>query len=602
MYFEICGVPITSTDGLPQHICVFCWALLKKSSDFRQKCKASNTLLASHLIKIHALTTSYIETLDRSNLNTSLELMNILQCNCVPDDTKNILDKETADNLPSRPEEGLIDDEIDTQNDSLSRGKKRKNIQKARIEDFKNKHFTKLMDSDKELFYYYILKKYLTKSQSQLNNHISKINLDIDDTIDHKLLDDVEHWIIQAEVNNVIKICNNIQNTSQNRLFEYINKKYVERNILPVKQKPLKDLKWIKERRMRKGSQTTKSLAKFSKDFNFNILLMLKEDIIKDVLMRKESEIYKNAEYRCELCFMGFGSENTFQNHKAIHDPRLPYECEFCHVRSKNSTVHRRHLSFAHRYKFVCRQCGQVKRSITRAREHYRSHAGASYLCEHCGQTFRKQETRVNHIRIQHGRVPCDTCHLLFATETGLVTHKAKAHRECFKCAVCLVQFHNENALRRHAELTAQNCGKHVRPCTRCGDSFSDETTLKRHMLDNHPPDRWRPINVGPVRHRRNVDKREYTCEICFRGGFKNLSSLRKHTQRFHSNQRPYQCDHCGKTFKDKPAITRHMRVHVKLRPVSWSCADCDMTFKLRKQLFQHFLAHSTGKASACEK
>ncbi|KAI5636785.1 zinc-finger associated domain (zf-AD) domain-containing protein [Phthorimaea operculella] len=501
-YFEFCGVPISATDGLPQHICVFCRALLKKSSYFRQKCKDTYTLLTSHLLKMHALTTSYIETLDKSNLRTPLHLMEILQCNCVPDNAICTSDKETGDFNDSENIDSL---NIDS---TILHGTTTEDEEEI-IEDFKKKHFTQYMNSDKELFYYYILEKYVTKSRNQLNNFISKQNLDIDDAIDHRLIDDAKHPIIQAEVNNVIKICNDIHHRSQKRLFEYINNKYVDKIILPAKQKTPIDLDKVKEKRIKKRGRPTESLEKLSKEFNFDITVMLKEDIIKDVLKRKHSDNYKNAKYKCDLCFMGFRTENTLQNHNAIHDMGLPFECEFCHARFKNSRKQKKHLALSHRYKFVCRQCGQTNRSINYA-------------------------TRVNHIRIKHGSVSCDICHLKYATEAGLLTHKAKAHRELFKCPVCLVQFHNENALQRHTQVTAQNCGKHIRPCTRCGDSFNAEDSLKQHMLDYHPPERSRRVNAAPIQFRFGR-RGDYTCQICFMDGFKIQVESTETYSRFHS-------------------------------------------------------------------
>ncbi|KAJ2941868.1 hypothetical protein O0L34_g10682 [Tuta absoluta] len=349
-------------------------------------------------------------------------------------------------------------------------------------------------------------------------------------------------------------------------------------------------------------------LAKFSEEYNFDVKLMLSKEKVLDVEKRKESAKYIKAKYRCKLCYTGFKTESTFQNHKTLHDPSLPYECEFCHRRFKTPQKRRHHLDKQHRYKFVCQQCGQETRDVGGAREHYRTHSGVSYECEHCQMKFDKYKSRINHIRIYHGNVPCDICHMKFSSAAGLVAHKGRAHKECFKCAVCLVQFHNANALRRHAELTAQNCGKHVRPCTQCGDSFSDETTLKRHIYDKHRPDGYKGCQpcdedgVGLTRRRgyRKTGPQELICEICAMGGFKYEWYLRDHQLRKHFDERPFSCDHCGKKFKTKTCVMTHInRVHSDRR---YACPLplCNKAFRQSHHLTCHLRSHSNEKAFSC--
>ncbi|KAI5632275.1 zinc-finger associated domain (zf-AD) domain-containing protein [Phthorimaea operculella] len=496
IYTEFSGLPITSTDGLPQYICQMCCALLRKSTKFKQKCKTAYNLLLDHL-QTQPLTKSNIHTIDRTYLRSPLTYTGIIECNCEPDET---------------------------------------------------------LQPHKEVF---------CKVEPVSNE-------DANDDVHDDGYSDVDDFYENSDIK-------------------------------------LDDIGDIKSAKIPKNALSGDILAKFSEEYNFDVKLMLSKEKVLDVEKRKEHAKYKKAKYRCKLCYTGFKTESTFQNHKTLHDPSLPYECEFCHRRFKTPQKRRHHLDKQHRYKFVCQQCGTETRDIGGAREHYRSHAGVSYECEHCQMKFDKYKSRINHIRIYHGSVPCDICHMKFSSQAGLVAHKGRAHKECFKCAVCLVQFHNANALRRHAELTAQNCGKDIMPCTQCGDSFTEELTLKQHIYNKHRPDGYKGCqpsdDLGLTRrrgYRKAGTKQDLICEICAMGGFKYEWYLRDHQLRKHFDDRPFSCDNCGKKFKTKTCVMTHInRVHNERRYVC-PLPLCNKAFRQSHHLTCHLRSHSNEKAFSC--
>ncbi|KAI5634036.1 zinc-finger associated domain (zf-AD) domain-containing protein [Phthorimaea operculella] len=664
MYSEFSGVPIMASDGLPQHICVFCCAMLKKSSKFRKKCEAAYYLLLQHFLEKKGLTSSYVNTIDRSHLRMTMSTTAAIHCNCIPDtlfsigveelkeenETELTADEcltfedelnETKPTLVGEPKFNINQDvsiynrnsgksnrcipstvlldkvvlykETIKQSKQIGCNKKKgrkvnsaiaerqQNDVEERIYYYKTMFFNKGVDPDKELFYMYIIDKYLIQTETEKKyNWVFKNSFhDAVEMPDFIKIDTHNVKYSRTEVNSIIEICNNTQNVTRKRLYEFVNNKYISNNVSTKNQKYVKDISEMREKGIKSSRE---SFEKSCKQYNFDAILMLKNEKFDDVLKRKESASYKMAKYKCELCYRGFATENTFQNHKAQHDPTRPYECEFCHVRFKDTSTRYQHL-VRHRQKLVCRQCGQVVRDMTTAREHYKSHSGVGFDCEHCGKKFDKYGSRINHIRIHHGNVSCDICHMKFTGELGLRGHKARAHLELFKCPSCLVQFHNPNALRRHAEATENGCGPHIRPCTQCGDSFYDDLQLKEHMFAMHLYDKnaRREDYCNPhkttIRRRRGEKQAPLICEMCGKE-FKFEYALRDHKQRVHSEETPFVCDYCNKAFKSRPQIQFHIsNVHSGRR---YSCPHCSKAFRQAGHLAAHKLTHSTEKNFSC--
>lgn len=86
-------------------------------------------------------------------------------------------------------------------------------------------------------------------------------------------------------------------------------------------------------------------------------------------------------------------------------------------------------------------------------------------------------------------------------------------------------------------------------------------------------------------------------CKICKRR-FCQKSQLNFH-MRQHLGNLPYKCEHCNTKFMQMSHLKAHIiRKHTEDRP--FSCADCGQSFKTEQTLKTHSLTHKIDKPFHC--
>ncbi|GAB1303422.1 Zinc finger protein 997 [Apodemus speciosus] len=79
---------------------------------------------------------------------------------------------------------------------------------------------------------------------------------------------------------------------------------------------------------------------------------------------------------------------------------------------------------------------------------------------------------------------------------------------------------------------------------------------------------------------------------------YQTSGSHERHVRR-HSEEKPYECNHCGKAFASSSLLQRHKRTHTGEKP--YECNQCGKAFAQYSTLQYHKKTHTGEKPYECD-
>ena len=341
----------------------------------------------------------------------------------------------------------------------------------------------------------------------------------------------------------------------------------------------------------------------------------------------------KSYKYHCCLCRCNFETEDDLRKHDLEHhcnkDTYKCFDCEFtaankksliehCSDKHKDSKTFKMRISnkafvgYGYRKMKYCRHCDQIFLSADTLRKHlyqlhnitvpknkclicdrecedergFRSHmanghVGLKIKCNgsFCGKLFDSDEEYQIHFLEKHEKADKYTCHLcgkVFGTnQRAFFNRHVDSHnlvgkqKPEFECKQCSKAFFFEIDLRIHLTSTTHGGGR-TYPCSTCDYKAYSKRALEYHIAEWHSTER------------------PFECEICGKG-FSNERYLKKHKE-VHDSTRKFECSVCKKKFKSQKHLTVHDKIH--RQEYATQCEYCDAKFVQRQNLKPHIKKH----------
>ena len=387
----------------------------------------------------------------------------------------------------------------------------------------------------------------------------------------------------------------------------------------------------------------------------------------------------KSCSKKCYIC--GEKINSRFYHMQKYHPGEQSFPCKLCHMAFDDYKMFQSHIK-THEGSCLlkCDLCNRTLKSRQGMLEHMISHNGEKpFTCDVCGKSFRCKTSLATctHGRISRGvcdrmkyrsGFQCKTCGKHFDTldsskksggewlnsdvssktsSTAEDYNSPCAHSDIqkrFFCNFCPKSYAEGRKLQQHMNI---HIGVQLYKCDLCGEKFFTAIAKKRHVYEKHSGEfpgfkckicgqMCRSIlgrethylnHTSEERNMYNIVIKMSECDIC--GKTVRRNELTNH-KLVHSSEDSFICEVCGKGFKLKASLKKHVLVHMNPedRPLTrprfsqpsqrlqrcqprqkrivkgeklHRCDTCLKYFSSRQSLQNHEVVHTKVKAFKCE-
>lgn len=204
-----------------------------------------------------------------------------------------------------------------------------------------------------------------------------------------------------------------------------------------------------------------------------------------------------------------------------------------------------------------------------------------------------------SNVKKKYNPVECDVCHKVLSSRNSWREHRITMHLKNgkFPCDQCDKRFTHKRALLLHQVM---HTGERNYVCEECGSTHKRQRELHLHIRDMH------------------TNTQNFRCDVCFMC-FKMKGQLKKHcftehkdtvtscivckhklTTPFsiythclkHYEPKEFTCEQCGKAFKSKAVLKKHLPIHDPNRKPFKECPKCNKLIYSRSHYYEHVQSH----------